>query len=112
MNKKGFTLIELLATITIMTIIATMVCINMDKIFDNNDSEKEKNNEEIITNAACVYIELNKYANLKQECFKNGCDIKAIDLINEGLLNNEDVNNSDIIHIEINNNEKKCTIKK
>lgn len=112
MNKKGFTLIELLSTITIMTIIATMVCINMDKIFNNNASEKEKNNEEIITNAACVYIELNKNAKLKEECFKNSCDISITDLINEGLLNNEDVNNSSVIHIEINNNEKKCTIRK
>ena len=46
MDKKGFTLIELLSTITIMTVIATMVCINISKIFDNNESEREKSNEE------------------------------------------------------------------
>ena len=40
MDKKGFTLIELLSTITIMTVIATMVCINNSKLFDNNDKEE------------------------------------------------------------------------
>ena len=111
MDKKGFTLIELLSTITIMTVIATMVCINISKIFDNNESEREKSNEEIITNAACVYIELNKNEELKQKCLSKGCDITTSTLISEGLLDNESVNNSKIIHIEMINNEKKCTIK-
>lgn len=111
MNKRGFTLVELLSTITIMTIIATMVCINMDKIFDNNDKEKNKNNEEIITEAACVYIELDKNKELKNNCYQNGCNIEVESLIKEGLIDQEIVDNSNIIHIEINNNEKKCTIK-
>ena len=64
MDKKGFTLIELLSTITIMTVIATMVCINIDKIFDNNKQDQETNNK-LISDAACVYIELNKNTALK-----------------------------------------------
>ena len=111
MDKKGFTLIELLSTITIMTVIATMVCINMDKIFDNNKNDKEIENNEIITSAACIYIELNKNIELKEKCLSTGCDINASTLIDEGLIDKENVNNSKIIHIEMYNNEKKCTIK-
>lgn len=111
MNKKGFTLIELLSTITIMTVIATMVCINIVKIFDNKDKEEKKSKESIITNAACIYIELNKNNDLKEKCLSIGCDISSNDLIKEGILNEEDVDNSKIIHIEKENNEKKCTIK-
>lgn len=112
MNKKGFTLIELLACITIMTIIATMACINMAKVFDNKEKEKQKSKEEIITSAACIYIELNKNNDLKEKCLSDSCDISTNDLIKEGLLNEEDVSNSELIHIEMKNNEKKCTIKK
>lgn len=111
MNKKGFTLVEVLSTITIMTIIATMVCINMDKMFNNNNTEKNKNNNEIIETAACLYIELNKNRELKNECIQNGCEIKTDLLIKEGLIDKEIVSNYHIIHIEINNNEKRCTIK-
>lgn len=111
MNKKGFTLIELLSTITIMTVIATMVCINVVKIFDNKDKEEQKSKENIITNAACIYIELSKNNDLKEKCLSIGCDISSNDLIKEGILNEEDVDNFKIIHIEKENNEKKCTIK-
>lgn len=110
MDKKGFTLIEVLSTITIMTVIATMVCININKVFDNNDKEEENNNS-IIEASACIYIELNKNEELKKECYTNGCDISTDILIKEGLLDKENVNNSKFIHIEIHNNEKRCTIK-
>ena len=36
MNKKGFTLIELLSTIAIMTVIATVLTVNVLNIFENN----------------------------------------------------------------------------
>ena len=110
MDKKGFTLIELLSTITIMTVIATMVCINISKVFDNNDKEEENNNK-IIETASCIYIELNKNEEIKNECYKNGCDISTDILIKEGLLDNENVSKTEIIHINKINNEKKCTIK-
>ncbi len=111
MDKKGFTLIELLSTITIMTVIATMVCINIDKIFDNNKQEQETNNK-LISDAACVYIELNKNTALKEECFTSGCDITTDTLIKEGLLEEENVSKSKIIHIEKNNNnEKICKVR-
>ena len=109
-NKKGFTLIELLSTITIMTVIATMVCINISKVFDNNDKEEENNNK-IIEASACIYIELSKNEEIKNECYKNGCDISTDILIKEGLLDKENVSKAKIIHINKINNEKKCTIK-
>jgi len=111
MDKRGFTLIELLACITIMTLIATMACINITKSYANNEIEEQKRKEEIITSAACVYIELHKNIELKKECLKAGCDISSNDLIKEGLIDEEDVDKSKVIHIEMQNNEKKCIIK-
>ena len=69
-NKKGFTLIELLATITIMTIIATMASINTVKIFDEKEKSAKKREQEIIEASACVYIELNKNKDLKEQFLK------------------------------------------
>jgi len=111
MNKKGFTLVELLSSITIMTLIATIASINIINIFDNKEKENIESKENIITTAACVYIELDKNSSLKEVCLKNGCDITTNTLINEGLLNENDVDNPEVIHIFKENNEKKCIIK-
>ena len=112
MNKKGFTLIELLSTITIMTLIATIISINVIKIFDTKEKETKASEESIITSAACVYIELNKNEQLKNICLTSGCDITTDILIEEGLINEADVSNKRVIHITKENNEKKCTIRK
>lgn len=111
MNKKGFTLIELLSSITIMTLIATIASINITKIFDNKNKAEEEKKENIITSAACVYIELSKNEDLKTECLNNGCNITTNDLIKDGILQEKDVDKDIVIHIEKVNNEKKCTIK-
>lgn len=111
MNKKGFTLIELLASITIMLLIATIASINIISIFDNKNKEKKKEEENILTSAACVYIELNKNIELKSKCLESGCDISTSTLISEGLLSESDVSNEQVIHIEKENNSKICTIK-
>ncbi len=108
-NKKGFTLIELLATITIMTIIATMASINTVKIFDEKEKSAKKREQEIIEASACVYIELNKNKDLKEQCLKEGCKISSNTLIKEGLLLEEDVDNETFIHITKKNNEIICT---
>jgi len=109
-NKKGFTLIELLATITIMTVIATITTVNIIKIYDNNESAQTKTKENIITTAACVYIELEKNKALKETCLDHGCQISTTTLIKAGLLNEEDVDKEKVINIYEENNEKKCTI--
>lgn len=111
MNKKGFTLIELLASITIMALIATIASINFVKIFDNERIIADNNKDTIITEAACVYIELEKNKDLKNTCLKNGCEISSDTLIKSGLLKEDDVSNSKVIHIYKENNEKKCIIK-
>ena len=109
MNKKGFTLIELLSSITLMTIIATIASINLIKILDEKEKISTKNTESIITTAA--YIELDKNADLKEECLTNGCTITTDILIKEGLLNSEDVNKTEVINISKENNTKICKIK-
>lgn len=111
MNKRGFTLIEILSSITIMALIATIASFNFVKIFDNEQEIGENNKDNIITTAACIYIELEENKNLKNTCLKNGCEITTDTLIESGLLKEDDVNNSKIINIYKENNEKKCVIK-
>ena len=99
MNKKGFTLIELLSTIAIMTVIATVLTVNVLNIFDRKQEIAEESLNNIITTAASVYLELNENKTLKENCKMNGCTITTDTLIKEGLLNEEDVDNKKIINI-------------
>lgn len=110
MNKKGFTLIELLSTIAIMTVIATVLTVNVLNIFESKQKITNQTKENIITTAANVYLELNKNKELKENCKLNGCNISVNTLIKEGLLNEEDVNNSKVINIYYENNEQKVKI--
>ena len=111
MNKKGFTLVEILSSITIMALIATIASFNFVKIFDNEKEIGENNKDNIITTAACIYIELEENKNLKNTCLTNGCEITTDTLIKSGLLKDDDVNNTKVINIYKENNEKKCVIK-
>ena len=110
MNKKGFTLIELLSTITIMTLIATVLTINVLNIFESKKNIAEERTNNIITTAASVYLELKENKELKESCKINGCNISVNTLIKEGLLNENDVDNSKVINIYYENNEQKYTI--
>lgn len=110
MNKKGFTLIELLSTITIMTLIATVLTINVLNIFENKKKIAEESTNNIIITAANVYLELNEQKNLKENCKINGCNIAVDTLIKEGLLNESDVDNLKVINIYYENNEQKFKI--
>ncbi len=110
MNKKGFTLIELLSTITIMTLIATVLTINVLNIFENKKKIAEESTNNIIITAANVYLELNEQKDLKENCKINGCNIAIDTLIKEGLLNESDVDNLKVINIYYENNEQKFKI--
>ena len=110
MNKKGFTLIELLSTITIMTLIATVLTINVLNIFESKKNIAEERTNDIITTAASVYLELKENKELKESCKIKGCNISVNTLIKEGLLNENDVDNSKVINIYYENNEQKYTI--
>ena len=55
MNKKGFTLIELLSTIAIMTIIATVLTVNVLNIFDNKQKITNHTKQNIITTPRKLY---------------------------------------------------------
>ena len=110
MNKKGFTLIELLATIAIMTVIATVLTINIMNIFEEKEKIANDTKENIITTAANVYLELNKNESLKKTCKRVGCSISSNTLIEEGLLSEEDVDKDKVINIYYENNEQKIKI--
>lgn len=88
MNRKGFSLIELLAAIVILTLISTIIVISFDKVFEKNDEKKYQAFKGEVESAACVYIDLNKNKELRDSCYKN-CTIKASDLIEAGLINEE-----------------------
>lgn len=111
MNKKGFTLIELLCTITIMGVIATMASVNIIGIFEEKEEASEISKNDIITEAACLYIELDENKSLKENCKKNSCNITTEELIKRGLLKESDVSESQVINIIYQNNEKICQIK-
>lgn len=111
MNKKGFTLIELLTVITIIALIATIASINIVSIFEKKEENNTNTRQNIITTAACLYIELNGNENLKNTCLKDGCEISTNTLINAGILKSDDVDNDIIINIYSENNEKRCIIK-
>ena len=109
-NKKGFTLVEVLSTLAIMTVVATVGAINMIKIMDEKEKANDESINNVITSAACVYIELDKNKSLKETCLTNGCNINTDILISAGLLKKEDVDKREVIHIYKENNEKVCTI--
>lgn len=110
MNKQGFTLIELLSTIAIMTVIATVLTINVLKIFESKEKMTEESINNIIATAANVYLELNKNEKLKETCKINGCSITTDTLIKEGLLNEEDVDKPKVINIFYENKKQKYEI--
>lgn len=111
MNRKGFTLIEVLATLTIVGVIAALASINIIKLFDIKEKVESDDREKVITEAACLYIELEKNQELKEVCLLKGCEVKAQELIDNELINEEDVDKNTVINIYKEDNQKKCVIK-
>ena len=110
MDKKGFTLIELLVTIAIMTLIATILTLNVLNIFDHQKKVADENKDRIMMSAASVYLELNENKDLKETCKTHGCKIPVKTLIYAGLLNEEDVDKNQVIHIYYENQIQKVEI--
>ena len=68
MNKKGFTLVEMMAAVIIIGIIE-------------------------LEQAACVYIDLNEYSQVKASCFPSGtCNVKVKTLVEGGLIDENLIN--------------------
>ncbi len=111
MNKKGFTLVELLCTITIMGFIATMVSVNIVNIFEEKEKASEISKNSIISEAACLYVDLDENKSLKENCKASSCNITTEQLIKRGLLKESDVEKLEVINITYQNNEKICQIK-
>lgn len=111
MNKKGFTLIELMAVIVILSFVATITLVNIIKIFNKKEEQNIATKNNIITTAACLYIELDNQKTLKETCMNIGCEISTSTLISAGILDSKDVDDEIIVKISKVNNEKKCTIK-
>ena len=92
--KKGFTLIEIIITIGLIAIIGTVIVSNLSVSYTNQQEEQYENFKNTLEKAACTYIDLNMNANLKRTCQNNGsCTIAVQDLLEEGLIEDEDLNN-------------------
>ena len=111
MNKLGFTLIELLVSIAIISLIVIITNINIIKIHDETQNNYKTAQNNIITTAACTFIELNKNKELKEQCLNEGCTISSTILIEEGILDAKNVDKETLINIKKVNNEKTCSIK-
>lgn len=88
MNKHGFTLIEILITIALISIVATIVVVNMTGILSNQDSDSYITFKNTITSAACAYIDMDENKEIRENCKLNneGCNISIKSLINSGLI--------------------------
>lgn len=61
MNNRGFTLVELLITIAIMGIITGISFAAIDALKTQNDDKKYKSFSNVLTNAAKLYVDMNKH---------------------------------------------------
>lgn len=93
MNKKGFTLMEMIAAVIIIGIIATTVAISFTNILNKNNEKKYKEFKRELEQAACVYIDLNEYKQVKASCFSSGtCNVKVKALVESGLIDDDMIN--------------------
>lgn len=112
MNNKGFTLIELLCTISIMGLIATMACANLNTIFKTKEQISLDNKNNILEEAACTYLELEANKDLKTKCLNIGCKISSKTLISNNLIDSNMFPDEIFINVKKEKNEKKCFIEK
>ena len=87
MNNKGFTLMEIIIVIALLATLSVVMGLNMTNTMKNQKEKEKEEYKEKITNAACVY------ADLDDTCRNNGsCLISISTLIENGLLDKTIVN--------------------
>ncbi len=87
--EKGFTLIEVLGVLVIMALILGLLLPNIINNFYNNKSNYKELNENLIIEAARVYIDYNTNEFLEVEGSEYCIDIE--DLVTSGALESENV---------------------
>jgi prepilin-type N-terminal cleavage/methylation domain-containing protein len=87
MKKNGFTLVELIATIALMSLLATVILINMVGIKDNQDTDKATKFEKDVEEAACTYIDSTSQVTFRESCKngQNGCSVFLATLTSDNV---------------------------
>ena len=81
MKKNGFTLVELIATLLLMSLLATVILINMVGVKEDQDQKSIETFHKQVEEAACTYIDLKEQVALRESCKANSnqdkCKIKV-----------------------------------
>ncbi len=86
MKNKGFTLVELIITITLIAIISVSIGVSVTGMLSRQEEGQAEEFAKTISDAACVYAELN---DLKPSSTNQEIEIKIQVLIDAGLLSRE-----------------------
>ena len=81
MKRNGFTLVELIATLVLMSMLATVILINMVGVKDEQDQRSATKFDQKVEEAACTYIDMKNQMTLREQCKASGCVISLADLI-------------------------------
>ena len=85
MNKKGFSLIELIVSIALISIIGTIIAVNMVSISKNQESKEILRQESTIKSAAEAYL------NVENQTTITGTCVKINTLIDSDYLKQRDI---------------------
>ncbi len=82
MKNRGFTLLELIVVIGLLSLIGTIVIINVRGSYDDTNQKFCNSFVDEIEDAACIYV-------VTHECKKSNCVVRVSDLISEGLIKSD-----------------------
>jgi prepilin-type N-terminal cleavage/methylation domain-containing protein len=91
MNNKGFTLVELIVTLILISLMTTLVLVNMVGLQSKEDDQSYALFKSKIETAGCAYIDEQNNNLIREVCVyaNNGCNVSLQTLINEGLVDGD-----------------------
>ncbi len=121
MRTPGYTLIEVVITITIMAMISIVIGTNMLGLFTEEEDKSIDSFYQRITNAGCMYVETKFSKEERDNCRRRGCTITVDNLIQSGIIGEDEkdpstdeliINNKNKYKVNVKwvNNEKTCTL--
>ena len=89
MKKNGFTLIELIATLVLMSLLATVILLNMVGMKDKQDDDSATSFKRNVEEAACSYVDRQDQMIYRDNRKENGYQLSLSTLIDEGLIDED-----------------------
>ena len=87
MNKRGFTLVEMLIVIALLAVLFGVVLPRVVKFLGSADKRNYETKKSLITNAAELYVQENRYALESEDSYYDEYFVICVnDLIREGYL--------------------------